>query len=358
MNEYLRILFAYWLLAQCVGCGPGPTISPMPDSQVEVTRRMDGEEFKLASDGNVYRMVDGGKRWSFHAVAYDPVAMANAFVVEGDEVIRVSPDSDKRYRVLRNFTETFEGLGEGVSGLRNLVEETRQRWGSFTLQSSATPTVEQYVELRQKIIAGESDFLDAVVAPTNEQAHSGESSLKCVADVKSGDMITTKSSLSSPLLYFKSGDDFWFEAYYFVQGALPMTLVDLECEFAEQHPGIRLCIFESGQLGVELKALDKPKYRQRAGSQVKFPTERWVRVKAHFGLSITDGVVEVWQEDAKIVNEKGTTLPFRSAIYSSLEVGISAHSFGDRPCTLYVDDVRVSDAPLPDGAPEESVEKN
>ena len=36
-------------------------------------------------------------------------------------------------------------------------------------------------------------------------------------------------------------------------------------------------------------------------------------------------------------------MPLADAIYDSLEIGISAHSFSPNPATLYVDDVAISD---------------
>jgi hypothetical protein len=39
-------------------------------------------------------------------------------------------------------------------------------------------------------------------------------------------------------------------------------------------------------------------------------------------------------------------LPLAEAIYDSLEIGISAHSFGPNPATVYVDDVAISDKPI------------
>jgi hypothetical protein len=334
------------LIANLAGCSREPTVEPMPEHRVEVTATIDGEEFKLVDDGNAYRMVDGGKRWSFHAKVFDPDEIANAYVLKDGVNYRVAPDTGKHYETLRAFTESFEDLEEGTAGLKDLVHEDRLRWSAVTLQSPLVATVPEYVELRQKILAGESDFRDAIVAPSRTRAHSGNSSLKCFAKAKTDEMITTKSSLSSPLVYFKNGDDFWFEAYYFVEGARPMTLMDLECEFLEFHSGMRLCIFEDGELGAELKALDKPKFRQSESLGLSFPLGRWVHIKAHWGLATSDGVIEIWQDNVKVLDTRGMTLPFRSAIYNSLEIGISAHSFGDKDCTLYVDDVRISPTPL------------
>jgi len=70
-------------------------------------------------------------------------------------------------------------------------------------------------------------------------------------------------------------------------------------------------------------------------------------VRFHVTLSErADGVVELWQDGIKIVDARGQTLPLAHSIYNSLEVGISAHSFGQQPSTLYVDDVSISSQSL------------
>ena len=60
----------------------------------------------------------------------------------------------------------------------------------------------------------------------------------------------------------------------------------------------------------------------------------------------TEGVVELWQDGTKIVDRRGQTLPLAHTIYNSLEVGISAHSFGSQAATLFVDDLSISGQPL------------
>jgi hypothetical protein len=158
-------------------------------------------------------------------------------------------------------------------------------------------------------------------------------------------MVTCKASLECPLVYFREGDDFWFEAYYFAQESLPLTLIDLECEFIEQHPGIRLRLFDDESLGVELKALDKPQFRQPSSKAVAFPKNQWVHVRVHFALAAKEGRMEVWQDGQQVLDRTGITLPFRSCIYNSLEVGISAYSNSNQKCVLFVDDLRCSHAP-------------
>ena len=66
-----------------------------------------------------------------------------------------------------------------------------------------------------------------------------------------------------------------------------------------------------------------------------------MKVKWHIYLHPDDGHVQIWQDDQLVVDGRGPTLPFRGAVYDSLEIGISAHSFGDQTATLFVDDVSV-----------------
>jgi hypothetical protein len=110
--------------------------------------------------------------------------------------------------------------------------------------------------------------------------------------------------------------------------------------------GIRLTLFDGQELGVELKALEKPKYRQASEAKVVFPTDQWVQVTWHVFLHPDEGHVQVWRDEQLIVDAHGPTVPFRGMMYDSLEVGISAHSFGDQPTTLFVDDVRIGTEPL------------
>ncbi len=340
------------ILLCALGCGRSQVVKPLGKEHVEATLEIDGSSHILADDGNIYRVIDSendDKVWEFVSQVYDPDEVQRSYVSDEGVTYRVAPDTQQRFEVLRQFDESFEDLEPGIPGLIKLTSPERLRWSALTLQSPKAPTVAEYVELRKKLQSGEADFLDSRVEPTKELAHLGLSSLKCVAPAKPSSMVTCKASISCPLVYFRNGDDFWYEAYYLAKGSLPMTLIDLESEFVQEHPGIRLRIFDDGALGVELKALNKPQYRQDAQKRVAFPKDRWVCVRVHFHLSPTDGKMEIWQDGVKVLDEVGTTLPFRSAIYNSLEVGISAHGNSKESCTLFVDDLRCSTTEFTDG---------
>lgn len=58
------------------------------------------------------------------------------------------------------------------------------------------------------------------------------------------------------------------------------------------------------------------------------------------------GVIQLWQDHKLLIDTRGVTLPLPRIIYSSLEIGISSHSYGDKEAVLWVDDIEVSDQPL------------
>jgi len=161
-------------------------------------------------------------------------------------------------------------------------------------------------------------------------------------------MQCSKASLSTGFIYFVKGEDIWYRAWYRIEGKTrPFTLVDIESSLVTQSPGIRVMLFSDGELGVELKALDKPIFRQHNAGRTLFPFNRWVDVMWH--VHVDDGAaghVQLWQDGAKLVDSYGPTLPFKTAIYNSLEVGVSAHAFGDQTATLFVDDILLTTRPL------------
>lgn len=343
--KWLLVIVAFLCAATAIGffLRRNPGVEPLDDSLVELKNTTDGTTYVLTTDGRLFSVDARNRKWFFLDKVYYPEEMAKAYLHEEGVTYRVEEGGGQRMAIRREFSESFEGLSLGVDGLRELVGEARG-WGALTLQSPKAREVPDYVKLRNQILKKGQTFLDASVAPDDLHVHGGERALLCVAPAKPSNMVTCKASISSPLVYFEYGDDFWYQAYYYAEDSLPFTLMDLECEWIKQHAGIRLCITERGHLEAELKSLDKPRFRQPVDTPVVFPMGKWVKVKTHIHLSNdSEGYVKIWQDDKLIVDANGVTLPIRSAIYSSLEIGISAHSYGSRQAKLWVDDVQVSD---------------
>ena len=314
---------------------------PMPDdSMVELTAEHEGTTYKLV-DGDLYR-VASADRLEFVEKIYEPNFREQNYTEADGQVWREDRESGQRFRATRNFAENFENADR----ITDLIGVERG-WNAFTLQSPRTSTVPEYVQLRNRILQGQADFIDNRVEPSSEVVHSGARALKCFCLPPSGSMTCGKSSLSMELLYFHKGDDVWYSGWYFIaEGGMPLTLMDLETTWIKEHPGIRIMI-EDGVAMFELKWAVRPKYRQPVTSRVSIPVGRWVHLKACLRLSEkTDGRVQLWQDGQQLLDERGQTLPLAGSVYDSLEVGISAHSFGPEPATVYVDDVVISDQPI------------
>jgi hypothetical protein len=341
----LVVLMAFGLLLVSKWQQP-EEIPAYPENRVLRSAAQDGVSYKLADDGNVFRVIDERGTWTWVDRIFDPEQIAKEFVRDGNELYAVDQESGRRYVLSKRFEEGFEQLPEGADGLRSLIGEER-RWTEFTLQTPETPTVPDYVALRTRILRENASFMDASVAPSTLHAHSGQQSLRCICPAKSSGMVCAKASIGTGLVGFEQEDDFWFQAWFRIDGeARPFTLADIEGRHVKESPGARLMLFDGQYLGAELKAIDKPKYQQSSSDRVAFPVDQWVQVTWHLHLHPDQGRVRIWQDEALVVDENGPTLPFAGMLYNSLEIGISAHSFGDKAATLFVDDVVVTTDPL------------
>lgn len=317
-------------------------IPPFPEAEVEHTLLAEGTTYKL-HQGNLYRVQAGSGNWVFVQQVYEPDFYAKNYVERDDTVFRRADDG-QLVPVKRKFSDDFEG----ASRITSLIGIERG-WTSLTLQSPRAPTVNDYVKLRNQLLAGEADFLDNRVEPSEEVSHGGRMALKSVSVSPDRTMVTAKASLSTELLHFVKGDDVWMSLWCHVPvgSGMPFTVLDLETTWIHQHPGMRIVIADGKHACFQLKGLEHPYFRQTPGKEVIFPTGRWVHLKAHLKLTDTDdGVIELWQDGQKIVDARGQTLVLPKTIYNSLEVGISAYNEKGNSATLYVDDVEISDEPL------------
>ena len=318
------------------------SIEPLPESEVEMTATDNGTTYKLCQ-GNLYRVIPWTGKWEYVKKIYDPDFYAKNYVELEGAVFRKA-DNGELVPMRKGFADDFEG----TTRLADLLDRKRG-WTSVTLQSPKAPTVKDYVKLRQRILTGESDFLDNRVEPSGEMMHGGKTALKAVSMSPNRGMVTAKASLSCELLHFVKGDDLWASIWCFVpkDSGMPSTVLDLETTWIDEHPGLRIFITDGKYAAVQLKSASHPYYRQPKGKEVRFPTGQWVHLKMHLTLSEKDdGVIELWQDGQKLIDTHGQTLVLACAIYNSLEIGISAYNEKDKPATLYVDDVSISDQPM------------
>lgn len=318
------------------------SIDPLPESEVERTVVENGETYKLHK-GTLYRVNARTRKWEFAQQVYEPDYYAKNYIERDGAIFRKVGDGEP-VPVKRSFADDFEGAKQ----LADLIG-LKRGWTSCELQSPQAPTVNDYVKLRNRILKGESDFLDNRIELSGEVVHAGKSALKTVSVSPNRGMVTAKSSLSTELMHFVKGDDVWMSLWCHVPagGGMPFTVLDLETTWINQHPGMRIVLADGKYACFQLKGFEHPYYRQPRGQEVPFPTGRWVHLQAHLRLTEQDdGVIELWQDGRKIVDTHGQTLVLAHAIYNSFEIGISAYNEQGTKATLYVDDVSISDRPM------------
>lgn len=301
----------------------------------ERARVADGRGFVAASEGATFNEV---------GTLYDPTFFEANYAIDRECVIsRRDPSTDARYEVRRRFSDGFEGANH----VRDLVGPARG-WTGFTLLSPKAPSVDAYVHLRDCILSNDCDFVDARLDVEGTQARSGARALKATAAPKNADLVTSKASLESELVYFVEGDDVRFSAAFLLAERRPFTLFDLESSWLDLGPGPRLAIDDDGALYVELKFGPKPTFRQAGPNKVAVPIGRWFQVEVRYVLKAFDGgVIEVSQDGKLILSATGWTLPLPNTILNSLEVGISATNHVDGETTVWVDDVQIEASARP-----------
>ncbi len=315
---------------------------PPKNAPVEAATVIDGKQYELIQ-GAVYEVDRKSGKREFFKQIYEPgFYMKNYTEVDGTTYRVVG--NGKKYAVRTSLKEGFEQ----AKTLHDLVGIERN-WTSFTLQGPGAPTVRDYVKLRKRILNRQSGFLDNRIEPSGDRSHNGAQSLRLDAVPPSSTMQLTKASLDTELLHFVKGDHVWLSGWFFVEQGRPTTLMDLECSYIDQGPGMRVLLTKQMRPYLELKWIDKPVYRLLPNLDVTFPRKRWVHVKTHYFLSEKeDGVAELWLDGRKVIEGKGQTLPIAEAVYDRLQVGITANPKG-MTTMLYVDDVTVSGKPLERG---------
>ncbi|MEO0468172.1 MAG: heparin lyase I family protein, partial [Bacteroidota bacterium] len=231
---------------------------------------------------------------------------------------------------------------EEKSSLQDLlirdISDTTQVWTNFTLQSPSVPTVADYVALQKCILDGNCDFRDNRLDLVQDPDDPNNQVLRCTAVAVDEEIVTSKASLSSSVLFFGKGDEMWFAARYRIVEGEPFTMVDFENGHFAQHPGPRIVIRQD-QIAMENKFGAKINHNNQ--SSLLVPRDQWFTLKIHLLYSNeADGMIEIWQDEEPILSLSGINLPTSNSIQNIVEIGASASQSG---CVLLVDDVRISD---------------
>ena len=189
---------------------------------------------------------------------------------------------------------------------------------------------------------------------TTDTASSGNHAMKFYA-VPSTASSVAKADLEKIPLDLRRGQTIMFLGSFFIVGndnIEGLFICDIEGPPDISRPGIRL-MFTGGDdyLAVERGKFGLPPVVQPQDSAVRFPRNRWVKVKWYVKLSQgADGAIELWQDDQKIISQQGVVTmpsdvpPFlvgTDGAYTEWQVGITANT-RKSDVLLYADDVGIA----------------
>lgn len=333
---------SYLLFIATVACNNGNDLSEsscLLESQLLVEfKTADGTEIRIYENGDAYRFLNN--ECEFIGQYFEPDFFDRSYLRTGEGVsIRVG---NELFPAFRAFEEDFENQEDDLDFIIQNIEQVDRAFNAFTLQSPSAKTVEDYVQLRKCILEGSCDFIDNRFDVIDDPVNPGNSVLQFFAVAPAADMVTSKTSISTGLVFFEQGDEFWFEADYFIDGHYPTTIADFESSFFTESPGPRL-IFRSGYLAVENKFNEKLNYNQTIAEPVIFPKGQWVNVRIKIYYDPQNGYFKVWQDQQLIIDTPAQSMPFDIWVQDNLEVGITATN---QETIVMVDNIRFSDQPL------------
>ncbi len=194
---------------------------------------------------------------------------------------------------------------------------------------------------------------------TTERSRSGQRSVRMVAGAYDGET-ASKADLELERLELREGDRVWVEFWTWMAESAetrnvfvwdleaPQTCTDGDACPAEgtgsvcPAPGRRLYL--SGSDGRAFTS-DLGKWCRGATFRAPastFETERWVRIRIDIELQSTaNGRLQVYQNDALVLDETGVTLPRADAVYTRMQIGITANGSTTASNELFLDDVSV-----------------
>jgi len=299
----------------------------------------EGRKIRVFENGDAYLVEEG--ECNFAVQFFEPGFFEEHYL-ETDSGTFLKVEENVFFQTFESFEEDFDDRLETLDFFISDLSDRSRFFSAFTLQSPSAKTVEAYVDLRNCIFDGSCTFIDNRFDLMPDPLDASNQVLKLFSVAPSSDMITAKSSISTTLVLSQEGDDFWYEARYYIENVLPTTIADFESSYFEGGPGPRL-IFRGDQLAVENKFNEKITYLQVPGNEVAFPLNQWVKVKVHLKYDVEEGIIQVWQDDQLIIDTIGPNMPLSFWVQDRIEVGISATS---DEVVLYIDDIKFSHSSL------------
>lgn len=308
------------------------------DGLLETFTSSDGLEIFIYENGEFYSNTSGACNFELQYFTSDFLETNYLTTNEGTFLIA---EDNELFPVKNTYTEDFESGATFVDLFVSSLNDTNKYWTNFTLQSSSAQEVSDYVALSQCILDGTCTFIDNKIELINDPSNASNTVLKFTSVPPTGNMVTSKSSISSSISFYPKNSEVWFQADYYIESGLPFSIVDFENSHFFQHPGPRV-IIRNNKLEFENKFGSKINIENNSG--ITILQNEWFTLKVHLKYSNeNDGIIELWQDGVKIISVTGINLPTSNSIQNILEVGATASSDG---CILLFDNMRISEIPF------------
>lgn len=265
-----------------------------------------------------------------------------------------------KQKPINSFKEGFEGL----HSYADLFPSDWSRWHEISLQNNELSIKRPIKHCMINIVnCITNETLGNYLAIENGIRRRGKSSLKFYAAPFSkkwfGD---SRIAIRRQLFDFGKGDELYFTGWFYFQGPSNVKKRELDNlnqsmflafrakneglrTFGEPGPGLFFSFRNSIGLRFDnwLPAVDE--VHQDLLDRANLPLNEWVKVKMKLKLSDkkSDGFVEVWMNDKKIIAAPAQTLPRANMKYSILELGVVSNLNLKESQTMYVDNILVSD---------------
>ena len=259
----------------------------------------------------------------------------------------------------KTFTEGFEN----ADTFKDLFPPDWTRWHEISLQNSKS-SIRRPIKYCMLNMAEclTSESLGNYIAIENGLRRRGKNSLKFHAEAFDktwfGD---SRAAIRRHLFDYKKGDEIYFTGWFYFEGPENKTRSELHnlnqsmfLAFRSAHEGVRtfgepgpgLFFDFRNSIGLQydnwLPAIDN--VEQDILNRLHLPLNEWVEIKVKMKLSDkkSEGFVEIWMNDQKIISEPSQTLPTSDMTYSILEVGVVSNLNQKESQTMYVDNITVS----------------
>jgi len=257
------------------------------------------------------------------------------------------------------FSETFEGIDR----VSDLFSTDLSRWHQITNQNNELKFLKNSTKnCLTSPVDCTTNANQNHISLSQEIKRRGKNALKLTAQAAANQPGRKSAiALRKHGLNLKQGDEVYITGWFYLEAdkekgtpnTQELTLLGLRSANSSwryrKEPGRFFLLERNNYLASDLLYwIPRPDtYRQSVLEEVALPFNKWTQIKIYMKISAgDDGLVQIWQDNKKVLFHPGITIPENKTILSILEIGILNHRDPKNSQTLYLDELRVSDKPL------------